>query len=135
MSASGSLLVWAGLRGAHDPINAIDSGTQPVLFSRSTKIVALLCFTSLPRSIAQAKHVVKFVVWWVGLGTVSSVGLGCGFQTGVLFLFPHIMKVRVREVKIPTRPSHLVTINDLCFSRTILKATETEQTRSSLPVV
>eukprot|EP00752_Nemacystus_decipiens_P001615 g1573.t1 len=40
----------------------------------------------------QAKHVVKFVVWWVGLGTVSSVGLGCGFQTGVLFLFPHIMK-------------------------------------------
>lgn len=49
---------------------------------------------SWPCSFEQAKHVVKFVVWWVGLGTVSSVGLGCGFQTGVLFLFPHIMKVK-----------------------------------------
>ena len=59
--------------------------------------LALLAASWLwPISFLQAKHVVKFVVWWVGLGTVSSVGLGCGFQTGVLFLFPHIMKVRRR---------------------------------------
>ncbi|CAN0005213.1 unnamed protein product [Pylaiella littoralis] len=59
-------------------------------------VVAWLVLEAFPgphtEVIVQAKHVIKFVVWWVGLGTVSSVGLGCGFQTGVLFLFPHIMK-------------------------------------------
>eukprot|EP00922_Rhytidocystis_sp_ex-Travisia-forbesii_P032196 GHVS01047894.1.p1 GENE.GHVS01047894.1~~GHVS01047894.1.p1 ORF type:complete len:466 (-),score=68.72 GHVS01047894.1:1256-2653(-) len=29
-------------------------------------------------------------VWWVGLGVLSSVGLGCGMHSGLLFLFPHI---------------------------------------------
>lgn len=36
---------------------------------------------------------VEFVVWWVGLGILSSVGLGSGLQSGVLFLYPHIIKV------------------------------------------
>ena len=29
---------------------------------------------------------------WVGLGILSSIGLGSGLQSGVLFLFPHIIK-------------------------------------------
>jgi vacuole membrane protein 1 len=36
---------------------------------------------------------ILFIVWWVGLGVLSSVGLGTGMHSGVLFLFPHIMKV------------------------------------------
>ncbi|GLI70272.1 hypothetical protein VaNZ11_015204 [Volvox africanus] len=36
---------------------------------------------------------VKYVVWWVGLGVLSSIGLGTGMHTGLLFLFPHILKV------------------------------------------
>ncbi|TDH68684.1 hypothetical protein CCR75_003756 [Bremia lactucae] len=36
---------------------------------------------------------VKFIVWWVGLGVLSSVGLGTGMHSGVLFLFPHIFLV------------------------------------------
>ncbi|KAF7458917.1 vacuole membrane protein, VMP1 like integral membrane protein [Cryptosporidium felis] len=32
-------------------------------------------------------------IWWVGLGFLSSVGLGCGIHTGLLFLFPHIYSV------------------------------------------
>ncbi|CAI5722168.1 unnamed protein product [Hyaloperonospora brassicae] len=36
---------------------------------------------------------VKFVVWWLGLGVLSSVGLGTGMHSGVLFLFPHIFLV------------------------------------------
>jgi len=35
------------------------------------------------------------VVWWVGLGVLSSVGLGTGMHSGLLFLFPHFMKVCV----------------------------------------
>jgi membrane protein YqaA with SNARE-associated domain len=39
------------------------------------------------------EDVVLFVVWWLGLGVLSSVGLGTGMHTGLLFLFPHVLKV------------------------------------------
>ncbi|CEL98301.1 unnamed protein product [Vitrella brassicaformis CCMP3155] len=32
----------------------------------------------------------RLVVWWVGLGILSSVGLGTGMHSGILFLFPHV---------------------------------------------
>lgn len=35
---------------------------------------------------------VVYVVWWVGLGILSSIGVGSGLQSGVLFLYPHIIK-------------------------------------------
>ena len=35
----------------------------------------------------------KFVIWWVGLGVASSIGLGTGLHTFVLYLGPHIAKV------------------------------------------
>ncbi|KAH8583650.1 vacuole membrane [Cryptosporidium sp. chipmunk genotype I] len=31
--------------------------------------------------------------WWIGLGFLSSVGLGCGIHTGLLFLFPHVYSI------------------------------------------
>lgn len=37
--------------------------------------------------------IIQFVVWWVGLGVLSSVGLGTGMHSGILFLFPHIFFV------------------------------------------
>eukprot|EP01043_Picozoa_sp_COSAG02_P056341 COSAG02_NODE_6667_length_3429_cov_3.808390_3_plen_403_part_00 len=36
---------------------------------------------------------VEYIIWWVGLGVLSSVGLGSGMHTGILFLFPHVFKV------------------------------------------
>jgi vacuole membrane protein 1 len=41
----------------------------------------------------QIEFGIEFTVWWVGLGILSSIGLGSGLQSGVLFLFPHIIKV------------------------------------------
>lgn len=35
----------------------------------------------------------EFVSWWLGLGILSSVGLGTGMHSGLLFLFPHIFFV------------------------------------------
>lgn len=35
----------------------------------------------------------EYIVWWVGLGVLSSVGLGTGMHSGILFLFPHIFLV------------------------------------------
>lgn len=37
--------------------------------------------------------IVELVTWWVGLGVLSSVGLGTGMHSGILFLFPHIFFV------------------------------------------
>jgi len=42
---------------------------------------------------AIARYVIEYVVWWIGLGVLSSVGLGTGMHSGLLFLFPHIAKV------------------------------------------
>eukprot|EP00668_Euglena_longa_P035351 GGOE01045415.1.p1 GENE.GGOE01045415.1~~GGOE01045415.1.p1 ORF type:complete len:504 (+),score=170.95 GGOE01045415.1:70-1512(+) len=36
---------------------------------------------------------VRYVVWWVTLGVLSSIGLGTGMHSGILFLFPHIISV------------------------------------------
>jgi len=36
---------------------------------------------------------IEFFVWWIGLGILSSIGFGSGLQTGILFLFPHIIRV------------------------------------------
>lgn len=44
-------------------------------------------------STAQLEEVIKFLGWWIGLGVLSSVGLGTGVHSGILFLFPHILKV------------------------------------------
>jgi len=35
----------------------------------------------------------NFFVWWFGLGVLSSVGLGSGMHSGLLFLFPHVLRV------------------------------------------
>ena len=42
--------------------------------------------------VSKIEFFVEFFVWWVGLGIMSSIGLGSGLQSGVLFLFPHIIK-------------------------------------------
>jgi membrane protein YqaA with SNARE-associated domain len=56
--------------------------------------VALVYFALRLLGMAQGvEHVVVFTTWWLGLGVLSSIGLGTGLHTGMLFLFPHIFKV------------------------------------------
>jgi vacuole membrane protein 1 len=43
--------------------------------------------------IENSQFIVEYVFWWVGLGVLSSIGLGSGLQSGVLFLFPHVIKI------------------------------------------
>ncbi|GLC40932.1 hypothetical protein PLESTB_000965300 [Pleodorina starrii] len=43
--------------------------------------------------LTEVEETAKYLVWWVGLGVLSSIGLGTGMHTGLLFLFPHILKV------------------------------------------
>jgi len=43
--------------------------------------------------IKEIEEIVLWIVWWIGLGILSSIGLGTGMHTGLMFLFPHILKV------------------------------------------
>ena len=33
------------------------------------------------------------IIFWVGLGVLSSIGLGSGMHSGLLFLFPHVISI------------------------------------------
>lgn len=39
------------------------------------------------------KNHLYFSLYWLGLGVVSSIGLGTGLHTGLLYLFPHVIKI------------------------------------------
>ena len=41
----------------------------------------------------------KYVTWWLGLGVLSSIGLGTGMHSGLLFLFPHIFAIAASAEK------------------------------------
>ena len=43
--------------------------------------------------INMVEHCIKFTVWWTSLGVLSSIGMGSGLQSGMLFLYPHIIKI------------------------------------------
>ena len=47
----------------------------------------------ITESIDALEFWIEYSVWWIGLGILSSIGLGTGFQSGILFLFPHVAKV------------------------------------------
>lgn len=48
---------------------------------------------SFTQYVVFAEEVLWFVAWWVLLGVASSIGLGTGLHTFVLYLGPHIAKV------------------------------------------
>ena len=68
---------------------------QPIIFT----VLALTMFivTPLPGSLNTSRNltldIVKFVIYWVGLGIASSIGLGTGLHTFILYLGPHIAQV------------------------------------------
>lgn len=41
------------------------------------------------------EEITLFSLWWIGLGIASSIGLGTGLHTFVLYLGPHIAKVTI----------------------------------------
>jgi vacuole membrane protein 1 len=52
----------------------------------------------------QLNEILIFVVWWVGLGVASSIGLGSGLHTFVLYLGPHLAKIAIFTNECKTLP-------------------------------
>lgn len=63
-------------------------------------LIALLCiFNNVPGRHQVLFGAVRanlwFVIYWLGLGVLSSVGLGTGLHTFLLYLGPHIASVTI----------------------------------------
>ena len=45
------------------------------------------------QKIESTEKYILWLLWWVGLGVLSSVGLGTGLHTFLIYLGPHIAQV------------------------------------------
>jgi len=70
-----------------------DIATEYLLFLWLHKIYVILTLLAAGSVLLMAKEVVLRLAYWVWLGVLSSVGLGTGLHTFVLFLGPHIAAV------------------------------------------
>ncbi|EFA83965.1 transmembrane protein [Heterostelium album PN500] len=59
----------------------------------SLSILAIYAPGEHQNYIGKYSEFISICLWWVGLGVLSSVGLGTGLHTFVLYLGPHIAKV------------------------------------------
>ena len=49
--------------------------------------------TTMGTPLWELQLLVAEVLWWTALGIASSIGFGTGLHSGIMFLFPHVMKV------------------------------------------
>ncbi|XP_073308977.1 vacuole membrane protein KMS1-like [Primulina huaijiensis] len=49
--------------------------------------------------IEEVMRYMRFVIWWVALGVASSIGLGSGLHTFVLYLGPHIALFTIKSMQ------------------------------------
>lgn len=86
-------------------ISMCDLCRPPALLAGRLTLLAMSTFRHHPPllsageasdQLAELEEGAQYVVWWVGLGVLSSIGLGTGMHSGLLFLFPHMLKVRRR---------------------------------------
>nr|GMD81793.1 vacuole membrane protein KMS1-like [Ipomoea batatas] len=73
-----------------------------VLLSCVAVLSGMLLLTTDSANEKQMEEVLEYVqfgVWWIALGVASSIGLGSGLHTFVLYLGPHIALFTIKAVK------------------------------------
>ena len=85
----GATAVW---EHAHTQTYAV-----PAIIAFAT-LKALCADPRVEASIASIEHAAYLAFFWVGLGIASSVGLGTGLHSGLLFVFPHTFSV-VKQIE------------------------------------
>ncbi|KAJ4844522.1 meiotic spindle pole body protein Kms1 [Turnera subulata] len=67
------------------------------LFARSGKL--LLPISGLAAHVHELLSYLQFGLWWLALGVASSIGLGSGLHTFVMYLGPHIALFTLKVVQ------------------------------------
>ena len=69
------------------------------LLKNKLVVVPVIAITVLFVMVPPARQISWFCVWWVLMGVASSVGLGTGLHTFVLYLLPHVASVITARAK------------------------------------
>lgn len=69
------------------------------LLSLSIGVILLTVNGPHEKHVDELVHYFRFGLWWVGLGVASSIGLGSGLHTFVLYLGPHIAIFTLRATQ------------------------------------
>lgn len=62
-------------------------------------IISLSVDGSHEKYVEEVMQYMRFVIWWVALGVASSIGLGSGLHTFVLYLGPHIALFTIKSMQ------------------------------------
>jgi vacuole membrane protein 1 len=54
-------------------------------------LATYIMFVTLNAEIYYINNLILTMIYWLGLGVLSTIGLGFGFHTGIFFLFPYII--------------------------------------------
>ncbi|KAL6957152.1 meiotic spindle pole body protein Kms1 [Sarracenia purpurea var. burkii] len=77
-------------------------GGWPMVLCNVVALVGILLFTidgPHGKHIEELRQYLQFGLWWVALGVASSIGLGSGLHTFVLYLGPHIALFTIKAVQ------------------------------------
>lgn len=86
--ASASVGAWSSFRWlSHHPATLFVMVPLLSLYS-AVKVAGVA-----QQEIRETELWVEYAVWWIVLGVLSSIGFGSGMHSGLLFLFPHMLKV------------------------------------------
>ncbi|KAK4357186.1 hypothetical protein RND71_022796 [Anisodus tanguticus] len=94
-----------------------------MLFSTIAVLALILLVTADGPHVKHVEEVLKylqFVLWWVALGVASSIGLGSGLHTFVLYLGPHIALFTIKAMKCGRVDLKMAPYDTIQFQRTPL---------------
>ncbi|KAJ3696085.1 hypothetical protein LUZ60_001462 [Juncus effusus] len=73
--------------------------TLSFFFLVITAILLIIIDGPHDKHVDEALHYARFGLWWIALGVASSIGLGSGLHTFVLYLGPHIALFTLKSVQ------------------------------------
>ncbi|MCE3051469.1 meiotic spindle pole body protein Kms1 [Datura stramonium] len=94
-----------------------------MLFSTISVLALILLVTTNGPHVKHVEEVLKYLqfgLWWVALGVASSIGLGSGLHTFVLYLGPHIALFTIKAMKCGRVDLKMAPYDTIQFQRTPL---------------
>ncbi|KIY95916.1 hypothetical protein MNEG_12045 [Monoraphidium neglectum] len=90
---------WSVASGLRDAAHFV--ATHPLTLFMALPLLAYYVTAKAlgyaPAHTALMEELFLYATWWIGLGILSSIGLGTGMHSGLLFLFPHMLKLSQQQ--------------------------------------